>query len=327
MKYQNLSPRGSPLEVSKLCLGTDGFGTKVPREEAFRQMDVFFEKGGNFFDSARVYADWLPNGHGASEKTLGAWVKERGLRDRVVISTKGAHPDLKTMAVPRMSRDEVRFDLDESLKALGTDCIDLYLLHRDDTSRTVEEILENLEIFKKEGKIRHYGCSNWTLARMEEVDKIAAARGFEGFTCNQIRFSLGDITRGAISDKTQVVMDKDIYGWHEKTKKSLTAYTSACHGWFSKKLLGKPLSAGQEAAYNNEPNRKLLEKLRVWEKEFGVSAAVLVSAYVMTQSFPSVPISSFSSIQQLEELLTAADFAYPPEALRVIRETKEFIAS
>jgi aryl-alcohol dehydrogenase-like predicted oxidoreductase len=301
------------------------FGSGVSREDAFSQMDSFFAHGGNFFDTARVYADWLPGGHSASEKTLGAWIKERKLRDKAVISTKGACPDFKTMNIPRLSSGEVRSDLEESLEALGTDYIDLYFLHRDDVSRPVEEIFETLEAFKKEGKILRYGCSNWTLARMEEADTVAARRGLEGFICNQIQFSLGDLVVTEISDKTTVPMDQDIYTWHERTRKAVMAYTSSCNGWFSKKLLGKSVSPGQEAVYNNGPNRRLLEKLRIWETELGVSAAVLVSSYVMTQVFPSVPISSFSSVDQLEELVSAADFSLPPEALDAVREIKKFI--
>jgi aryl-alcohol dehydrogenase-like predicted oxidoreductase len=323
MRYQRLFPQGP--EVSKLCLGTARFGTTVPREEAFEQMDRFFEKGGNFIDSARVYAEWLPEGRGASEKTIGAWIKERKLRDKIVISTKGAHPNLKTMNIPRMSREEIRRDLEESLKALETDHIDLYFLHRDDVSRPVEEILESLEIFKKEGKILHYGCSNWTLDRMEEADKTAASGGVEGFVCDQIRFGLGDLNAAKITDKTLVPMDKAIYAWHQETRKSVMAYTSSNNGWFSKKLQGKPVPADREAVYNNALNRNLLEKLKVWEKTFGVSAAVLVTSYVMTQPFPSAPIAAFSSLDQLEELVTAADFPFPQEAVKAVQEIKEFI--
>jgi aryl-alcohol dehydrogenase-like predicted oxidoreductase len=322
MKYQALSTQGP--EISKLCLGTGSFGTSISRMEAFAQMDCFFAQGGNFFDSARVYADWVPGGHGASEKTLGAWIKERKLRDKIVISTKGAHPDMKTMNVPRMSIKEIRSDVEESLKALKTDYIDIYFLHRDDITRSVEEILESLETLKNEGKILHYGCSNWTLARMEEADKVSACWGIEGFICDQIWFSLGNITTAELVDKTLVVMGREIYAWHERTKKAVMAYTSSCNGWFSKKLLDKPVPSGQEAVYNNTPNRKLLEKLKTWEKEFGVSAAVLVSSYVMTQSFPSVPIASFSSLEQLEELLSAADFFFPPGAIKEIQRIKGF---
>jgi aryl-alcohol dehydrogenase-like predicted oxidoreductase len=323
MKYQKLCAQGP--EVSKLCLGTVSFGTGISRKEAFEQMDCFAGKGGNFIDSARVYAEWLPGGHGASEKTIGAWLKERKIRDKVVISTKGAHPDLKTMNISRMSREEIRRDLEESLKALETDYIDIYFLHRDDVSRPAAEILENLEIFKKEGKILRYGCSNWTLARMEEADKTAASGGFEGFVCDQIRFSLGDLNAAKVTDKTLVPMDKDIYAWHERTKKAVMAYTSSGNGWFSKKLLGKPIPADKDAVYNNAPNQKLLENLKAWEKEFGVSAAVLVTSYVMNHAFPSIPIVAFSSINQLEELITATEFSFPPEALKTVRDIKEFV--
>jgi aryl-alcohol dehydrogenase-like predicted oxidoreductase len=121
-------------------------------------------------------------------------------------------------------------------------------------------------------------------------------------------------------------MDRDIYTWHERTRKAVMAYSSSCNGWFSQKLVGKPVAPSQEAVYNNGPNRRLLEKLRIWEKERGVSAAVLVSSYVMTQVFPSVPISSFSSVEQLEELVSAGDFSFPPEALDAVREIKKFVS-
>jgi aryl-alcohol dehydrogenase-like predicted oxidoreductase len=275
-------------------------------------------------DTARVYADWVPGGHGASELTIGAWLKDRKLRDRVIISSKGAHPDLKTMHIPRMAPADVRFDLEESLRALGTDCIDLYFLHRDDPSRPVEEILAMLESFRKEGKIRHYGCSNWKLDRIREADRAAAGLGCGGFICNQIRWGLADLNTQAIPDKTIVVMDKEFYAFHRQTKKALMAYTSSCGGYFSKRLRGDHLSPSARAVYGNEPNQKLLEKLKTWERELGLPAAVLVSAYVMNQDFPALPIASFSSPAQLEEVLPAADLVLPPELLEEIRSIKQF---
>ena len=323
MRYVKLFP--SVPDVSSLCLGTASFGSAISREDSFAQMGRFYEHGGNFFDSARVYADWLPNGHGASEKTLGAWIRERRCRDKVVVSTKGAHPDLKTMNVPRMSKAELRFDLDESLLALGIDYIDVYFLHRDDASRPVEEILENLEAFRKEGKIRHYSYSNWKLSRMEEAEKAAASHGLSGFACNQIRFGLGDLNANEIGDKTLVPMDKEIYSWHGKIKKPLMAYTSSCNGYFSKKLKGMPVAESQEKVYNNPSNQKLLEKLSQWEKDCKAEAAVLVSAYVMAQDFPSVPISSFSALEQLEELIHASKFDFEQEMLNEIQDIKRFL--
>jgi aryl-alcohol dehydrogenase-like predicted oxidoreductase len=321
MNYITLFP-GS--KVSKLCLGTSQFGAALPREEAFKQLDLFFDRGGNFVDTARVYADWVPGGHGASESTLGAWLRDRKLRNRVIVSSKGAHPDLKTMHIPRMGPADVRSDLEESLRTLGTDYIDIYFLHRDDPSRPVGEILDMLESFRKEGKIGCYGCSNWTLSRIEDADKAAAALGCQGFVCNQIRWGLADLNTRAIPDKTLVVMDREFHAFHRRTKKAAMAYTSSCGGYFSKRLQEKPLSPSARAVYDNEPNQQLLEKLRGWEGELKRSAAALVLAYVMNQDFPALPIASFSSVEQLEEILPAADFVFPPELLEEIRSIKRF---
>ena len=312
-------------EVFALCLGTVLFGTTISQKEAFRQMDLFFERGGNCIDTARVYADWLPDGHGASEKTLGEWIKERKCRDKVFISTKGAHPDLKTMNIARMSHEELRSDLEESLKVLGTDYIDVYFLHRDDVSKPVEEILTILEEFKKEGKIKHYGCSNWKLPRMMEAEKAAARLGCSGFDCNQIRFGLADLNVEKIGDKTLVLMDREILSWHEKQKKPVMAYTSSCNGFFSKKLRGQSLSPSVEALYTNEANRILLQKLALWEKEYHCSAAALVLAYVMAQDFPSLPISAFSTCEQLEESIHAADIEFPREIMEEIQSIKKYL--
>ncbi|AEF80414.1 aldo/keto reductase [Leadbettera azotonutricia] len=322
MKYIQLGS-GIP-EVSRLSLGTVFFGTTVSKQDSFKQMDAFFEKGGNFIDSARVYADWLPEGHGASEKTIGAWIKERKNRSRIVLSTKGAHPNLKTMNIARMSLAEVQSDLEDSLADLGTDYIDLYFLHRDDESRPVEEILSMLESFRKTGKIRHYGCSNWALARMEEADKVAAAKGYEGFLCDQIRYSLGDLNLDAIEDKTCIAMDKPIFAYHEKSKKAVMAYSSTCHGYFPKRLKGRAVSPSHEAVYSNDSNKKLLERLPAWEKQCRISAAALVPAYVAAQDFPSIPIVAFSSLEQLEEVIPAGDASLPRELLDEIRGIKKF---
>jgi aryl-alcohol dehydrogenase-like predicted oxidoreductase len=323
MRYLSLC-EGGP-EVSKLCLGTAQFGARLSRDEAFEQMDYFFDRGGTLLDTARIYCAWVPGGLGAGEGIIGAWLRERRVRDRVVIASKGGHPELATMDVPRMSPAELRSDLEASLKALGTDRIDFYFLHRDDPSLPAEGLLDVLETFRKEGKIRFYGCSNWTLPRIEEADRAAARRGMGGFFCNQIRWGLGDINRGAVSDKTAVVMDRDIYDYHRKTQKSLMAYTSSCNGYFSKRLRGQALSPSAGAVYRNGPNELLLERLAFWEREFHCGAAALVSSYVMSQDFPAVPISSFSSTAQMEELLSAADFTFPPECLEEIRAIKRFV--
>jgi len=132
------------LIVSSVCLGGAPFGSSIDPDKSMRLMDLFVELGGNFIDTANVYGKWLPDGRSASEETLGKWMKTRKNRGRLVVTTKGAHPDLKTMSVQRLSKEEISADVDDSLKNLQTDYIDLYWLHRDDPNRCVGEILERL---------------------------------------------------------------------------------------------------------------------------------------------------------------------------------------
>jgi aryl-alcohol dehydrogenase-like predicted oxidoreductase len=308
-----------------LCLGTGSFGTGLPRAAAFEQLDRFYERGGTFLDTARVYAAWIPGGDQASEKTIGAWMKERKLRDRIVISTKGAHPDLKTMDIARMGKAQVRGDLEESLVALGTDCIDLYFLHRDDPAVPVTEILGMLEEFKKEGKLRHYGCSNWKLERLKAADREARRLGCEGFISNQLLWSIADINMSGIGDKTMVAMDGETFAYHAASGKSVMAYTSACRGYVAKKRQGLPLAPGLEAVYGNPSNELLLKDFPVWETALRAGTASIVLAYIMAAPFPSVPIASFSSLAQLDQGLAAADTDIPGDLFEEILRSRRFL--
>src|SRR5579862_172666 len=150
------------LSVSSLCLGTGSYGTAISREDAFAMLDRFVELGGSFLDTANIYGNWVKDvERSISEKVIGAWMEERGCRSKVVVGTKGAHFDLATPAISRVSPAEIMKDLDESLASLRTDCIDLYWLHRDDPTRPVVEIIDVLDSAQSAGKIHWYGASNW----------------------------------------------------------------------------------------------------------------------------------------------------------------------
>src|SRR5690348_5111763 len=150
------------LDVFPICLGTGEVGTKLDRQRSFALLDAYVERGGNFLDSAHNYGDWVKDApRSACEKMIGAWLKERGNRGQIVLATKGAHPLLDGMDLPRGSRQDIIHDLDESLLFLQTDVIDLYWIHKDDQTRPVEEIVETLEEQVRAGKIRTYGASNF----------------------------------------------------------------------------------------------------------------------------------------------------------------------
>jgi aryl-alcohol dehydrogenase-like predicted oxidoreductase len=163
-----------------MCFGLAGIGVKNTEEEGMTLLDVFLEAGGNFIDTARVYSNWVPGEVNRSERIIGKWLVDRGVRDQVVVATKGGHPDLVDK-IPRLSKEAMETDLIGSLEKLKTEVIDLYYLHRDDEARPVAELLDVLHGFQQSGKIRYYACSNWTPKRMREARDYASGQGYTGF--------------------------------------------------------------------------------------------------------------------------------------------------
>jgi aryl-alcohol dehydrogenase-like predicted oxidoreductase len=177
--------------VSVIGLGTDYFGSTVDRKLSMQTLDRYVEADGNFIDTGEVYARWIPGGEHQSGTLIGEWLHERGSRDALIISTKGAHPKLESMDVPRLSKREIELNLDSSLRRLRVDCIDIYWIHRDAPAVPVEEILLALEAFRTAGKIKYSGFSNWHQGRAEAARQAALHLGITGFVASQNMWSLG----------------------------------------------------------------------------------------------------------------------------------------
>src|SRR6202048_3565865 len=174
-----LVPR-TTLGASVLCRGTAEFGSVVEDSVSETIINRYLEAGGNVLDTAEVYAEWIPGGSHRSEEFLGQWLRKRKSRDGLILSTKGAHPRLHSMPIPRMSKQDVESDLNSSLRRLGVDCVDIYWLHRDDVATPVEDILLMLEEFRKAGKIRYAGFSNWTQTRADAARTAAEKLEYPG---------------------------------------------------------------------------------------------------------------------------------------------------
>ena len=222
------------LNVSPISLGTVEFGAGIPEAQAFGLLDAFVAEGGNFIDSALIYSDWQPGPKGSAEKTLGRWLKQRGNRDQIVLATKGAHPELKTMHVGRLAPEDIQGDVEKSLANLQTDVIDLYWLHRDDVKRPVSEIIDTLQALVDAGKIRYYGCSNWRIERIAEARDYAARRGILGFAANQPMWSLAQADFTKVGDQTTVALDDAGRDFHQRTRMPVIPYTAQAHGFFAK---------------------------------------------------------------------------------------------
>lgn len=312
MKYKDLP--GTDLTPSVIGVGALPFGISLDDAASFEMMDRFAAAGGNFIDTALVYGEWLPNGRGRSEKTVGAWIKQRGIRQQMIVGTKGAHPALTAMDVPRLSPDQISDDLDASLHNLQTDYIDLYWLHRDDPNRPVADILETLNKQVRAGKIRYFGCSNWHVARIQEAQDYAATHGLHGFAGNQLMWSLAEPNRESFSDPTMVAMDQATWTYHQQSGLAAMPYNSQARGFFTRLhqvgLAGLPESL--RSTYDNQENRQRMERLSTLAQALSLPLSVLALAYLIAQPFPTYPLSGCSSLEQLNENLQATEIALTP---------------
>jgi aryl-alcohol dehydrogenase-like predicted oxidoreductase len=324
MKYIKLN--GTDLEVSPICLGTVNYGTDLPKEEAKRQLDQFVDMGGNFIDTAHVYGDWVEGESSRSEKTVGEWFKESGKREKIILSTKGAHPVWGKMDIPRVRPEEIEKDLNESLKYLNTDYIDLYFLHRDDPQIPVSEILDYLDSVQKQGKIRYYGCSNWSLERIKKAEEYARKKNIQGFTVNQLMWSLADINFYNLQDKSFILMDKETYDYHAKTGMNAMAYMSIAKGYFARKHAGEKLPASVTSVYENASNRLIYDETAEIVQSGKYSFIDLSFMYIMAESnFPSVPIASFDDPEQLKTGLSSWDKPIDHELIDKLGRIKKFV--
>lgn len=278
MKYAKIN--NTDILASKLVLGTDAFGSSLPCDDSFVLMDAFLDAGGNILDTASVYADWLGGEKSASEKTIGKWLLKKGCRDKVIISTKGGHPDCNNMRIPRLSKEDIDHDLHNSLVNLKTDYIDIYWLHRDDESRSVEEIIDTLDVHVKSGKIRHIGASNWRYERILKANEYAKKSGKTPFIASQIQYSIAKLNEGSlINDMLGMSYGDAEYNKYSKDDLSMFSYSSVAKGFFNLVATGKMdrISDSAKNEYLNEHNIALAEKLNQLsqEKKTNISALML----------------------------------------------------
>jgi aryl-alcohol dehydrogenase-like predicted oxidoreductase len=308
-----LIPRTN-LEASVLCLGTAEFGSVVDDSLSETITDRYIDSGGNVLDTAEIYAAWIPGGSHRSEEFLGRWLRKRKSRNGLILSTKGAHPRLDSMDVPRMSRKDVESDLNSSLQRLGVDSVDLYWLHRDDPGTPVEEILLTLEEFRKAGKIQYAGFSNWTQPRAEAARLAAEKLGLAGFIGSQNQWSLAkaDAAKG---DPTWAYIDESFAKWHAQHGYAAFPYTSQASGYFRRLDNGTIAKASElvKGLFHHPINQNRYRQLKALQAETGFSVTQIVLGYLLGQSFPVFPIIGPRKVEDLHESLSASEITLTAE--------------
>lgn len=304
---------GTSLRPSLIGLGTGGFGSSNPAENSFRMMDEFAAAGGNLLDSAHIYAAWLPNGTGASERTVGAWLRKSGLRSQMIVATKGGHFELATPEISRVRPECINRDIEESLDRLQLDSIDLYFLHRDDVSIPAGELLDVLQPHLRAGRLKAIGASNWSPARLDLAAAEAKARGMIGFCCSQNAWSLAETNPAIQGRMGAYYVGNEALNWHRKTKFPLLAWSAQARGFFSQEWSWpEPTQPSEKQKslmgdYYSRQNVERWHRARQLAQKLGCPANSIALAYVTSQAFPSIALIGPNTLEQLRSSLASAD--------------------
>jgi predicted dehydrogenase/aryl-alcohol dehydrogenase-like predicted oxidoreductase len=257
--------------VSRLIMGCDNTVT-MPYSAAM--WDDYYKRGGNTFDTAHVYGD------GLQERLLGQWIKNRGVREEVSVIVKGAH-------TPWCTPEWLTKQLIESLGRLQTPYADIYMLHRDNLEVPIGEFVEVLNEHVKAGRIRAFGGSNWTLARVAAANRYAARKGLQGFSVVSNNFSLARMV-DPVWDGCISASDKESRRWLKKHQLPLLAWSSQARGFFTDRA-GKDKLGDEQLVrcWYSDDNFVRRERAITLAKKKGVSPIAIAAAYVLTQPFPT----------------------------------------
>ncbi len=297
------------IKSSKIILGRDCTSKALDKKVFFRGMDVYAANGGNHLDTAHLYCG------GESEKLVGEWIKTKK-RDDFIITTKGAHFN-ELPEKTRFTKTEIEKDLDESLKRLSLDYVDIYMLHRDDIRVPAAVVIDILNEFVKKGKIKKFGCSNWRAGRIEEANGYAAKSNQNGFCISQIKTSLG-ITAPTYEDKTGLVeMDNTEYEYYKEKAMPVSAFASQAKGFFQKIEENLISEKCRERYYCGE-NLSRFDRAKRLADEKNVSITAVVLSYLYSQETDVFPIIGGSSAEQIADSMKYSDFLLTKEELKYL---------
>ena len=297
MRRRSLGNSG--LEVAPLAFGGNVFGWTVDERTSFRLLDAFVAAGFNLIDTADTYSKFAAgNRGGESETIIGKWLKQGGKRDKVIIATKvglemGPH-------MKGLSKAYILRAVEDSLRRLQTDYIDLYQSHRDDPDTSLNETLEAYAQLMEQGKIRAIGASNYSAERLSYVLTLSRRQGLPRYECLQMEYNLYD--RGEYEKTLEPVCIENGLG--------VLSYFSLASGFLTGKYRSEADVANKARGdfvkkYLNDRGFRILDALDQVAKPLHATPVQVTLAWLMARPTVTAPIASATGLTQLKELIGA----------------------
>jgi aryl-alcohol dehydrogenase-like predicted oxidoreductase len=323
--YEKLQKRklgNSGIEMSPLAFGGNVFGWTIDEPRSFELLDRFVDAGFEFIDTADIYATWAHGGVGGqSETILGNWLKRTGKRSNVILATKVGMemgPDRKGL-----SKRYIQQSVEDSLKRLQTDYIDLYQSHADDKDTPLEETLSAFADLIKQGKVRAIGASNYTGSRLAEALRVSKENSLPRYESLQPLYNLAE----------RSTFETDLESLCLKENIGVISYYSLSAGFLSGKYrseadLSHRARAGRVKQFLNERGFAILQALDAVAKDYQATPAQVALAWLIARPSVTAPIASATSVQQLDELFGAVKLTLDPETIeRLDRVSEEHVAA
>ena len=311
MKYGRI--KGINKDISRIILGGMILqpDTNGSIERAFSIMDEALDAGINIIDSARVY--------GASESTIGKWMKERGNREELIVFTKGCHHNEERR---RLLPDDISEDIDISLKEMQINNIDLYMLHRDDPEVPVKLIIDRLNKHISEGTIKAIGGSNWSHTRIAEANAYADANGLVPFAVSSPHYSLAIMVKEPWAECLSISGPEhaDARKWYADNKMPVFAFSSIAMGLFSGRFTSASYTPDTTAvndtckhSYCYPVNFKRLDKAFELAEKKGVTVAQLALAFCFASDMDIYALLGCETREEMDSAIKAFDVSITSE--------------
>jgi len=318
MNYRYLGKTG--LKVSELCLGTMTFGRETDETLSHQMLDKFVEAGGNFIDTADVYST------GISEEILGRWLKNKS-RDDLIIATKVRFPMGEGPNDVGLSRKHIMSGVENSLRRLQTEYIDLYQVHCWDETTPLEETLSTLNNLVNSGKVRYIGVSNYTAWQLQKAIDISRHNGWEAFVCLQALYNL---------------LDRDIelalLPVCENEGLGLMCWSPLRGGWLTGKFRrgmaappdGTRVKTAEEkgwseswSTYATEHTWKIIDELLAVAKEAGKTPAQVALNWLLNRPGVTCPIIGARTMEQFDDNMNSIGWSLDEEQMNRLNTVSE----
>jgi len=308
----------SGIKVNPVAFGGNVFGWTIDERTSFELLDAFIDAGLDFIDTADVYSAWVPgNKGGESETIIGNWLRKSAKRNKVVIATKVGKP--MGPGKKGLSKAYITQAVEDSLKRLRTDYIDLYQSHDDDKDTPLTETLSVYTDLIKQGKVRAIGASNYTADRLKQALEISETTGLAAYQSLQPEYNLYD----------REGYEKELEGVCREYGLGVINYYSLASGFLTGKyrsqddLSKSPRGQGVKK-YLNDRGFRILKALDEIAAEYNSTPASVALAWTIAHPGITAPIASATSTKQLKSIIDATQLNLGNEAIKLLNEASEY---